>query len=116
MKRFITLPLITGMCLLTVSCHKSEFLNPVPSTAISDINAFDTPDRILNQVKGLYSAVKSGNLLGGRYFIYNDVRADNFINETNNAVTALQTWNFTANNGAQEVTGAWGAASSAINS
>ncbi len=114
-KRYI-FPILTGCSLLVTSCHKDAFLNPVPSTAISDLSAFDTPDRVLNQVKGLYGAVKSGNFLGGRYQIYNEVRGDNFINETNNAVTALQTWNFTVNNNAQEVTGAWSAAYFAINS
>ena len=115
MIRNYILPILTGISLLAGACHKSEHLNPVPPTATLDINAFDTPDRVLNQVRGLYSLAKSGNFLGGRYLIYNDVRADNFINSTNNGVTALQTWNFTVNNNAQEVTGAWAAAYAAIN-
>ncbi len=113
-KKYI-LPIITGISLLTSSCHKDEYLHPVPSTAIADISAFDTPDRILNQVKGLYAVTKSGAFLGGRYLIYNDVRADNFINETNNGVTALQTWNFTLGNNSNEVTGAWAQGYFAIN-
>jgi hypothetical protein len=113
-KRYIFLMAI-GISAVLTSCHKNAFLSPVPSTAIADISAFDTPDRVQNQVKGLYGAAKAGNLFGGRYFIYNDVRADNFINETTNGVTAYQTWNFTVNNNAQEVTGAWGAAYYAIN-
>ena len=113
-KRYIFLT-VMGVSAVLTSCHKNHFLSPVPSTSIADISAFDTPDRVQNQVKGLYGAAKAGNLFGGRYFIYNDVRADNFINETTNGVTAYQTWNFTVNNNAQEVTGAWGAAYFAIN-
>ncbi|MFI5132917.1 MAG: RagB/SusD family nutrient uptake outer membrane protein [Chitinophagales bacterium] len=107
---------IMGIGALLTSCHKNAFLYPIPTTAIADVSAFDTPDRVLNQVKGLYGATKSGGFLGGRYLIYNDVRAENFINETSNGVTALQTWNFTLNNSANEVTGAWSAAYFAINS
>lgn len=116
MKKRYIFPVITGVLLLASSCHKDKYLNPVSTTAIPDYLAFDTPDRILNQVKGLYSATKSGNFLGGRYFIYNDVRADNFINQTTNGVTAYQTWNFTLGNNSQEVTGAWNAGYFAINS
>lgn len=97
------------------SCNKDTHLNPAPSTSISELNAFDTPDRIVNQVKGLYVSVKSGAFYGGRYIVYNEVRGENYINETNNAVTALQTWNFTVNNSAQEVTSLWSAAYLAIN-
>jgi starch-binding outer membrane protein, SusD/RagB family len=107
--------LMTGILLLASSCKKNTYLNPASSTSLPDYQAFDTPDRILSQVRGLYGATKSGNFLGGRYLIYNDVRGDNFINETNNAVTALQTWNFTVGNNAQEITSCWAAAYSAIN-
>lgn len=115
MTRRYILTLMTGLGILFLSCNKNEYLNPIPSTSTLDKDAFSNPDRILNQVRGMYALVKSGNFLGGRYLIYNDVRGDNFINSTNNAVTALQTWNFTANNSAQEVTGSWGAGYSAIN-
>ena len=116
MKKRYIFPFITGVLLLASSCHKDKYLNPVSTTAIPDYLAFDTPDRILNQVRGLYGAAKAGNFLGGRYLIYNDVRGDNFINQTTNGVTAYQTWNFTLGNNSQEVTGAWNAGYFAINS
>src|SRR5882724_3223411 len=96
-RRYIIISL-AGISLLTTACNKDKNLNPVPATSTLDKDAFANADRILNQVKGMYVQVKSGNFLGGRYLIYNDVRADNFINGTNNGVTALQTWNFTVNN------------------
>jgi starch-binding outer membrane protein, SusD/RagB family len=78
--------------LLVVSCDKNKYLNPASTTSLPDFQAFDNPDRILSQVKGFYASTKSGNFLGGRYVIYSDVRADNFINETNNGVTAILTF------------------------
>jgi hypothetical protein len=107
--------LLIGVIVLASGCHKTKYLNPASSTSLPDFQAFDNPDRILSQVKGFYASAKGGNFFGGRYFIYNDVRADNFINETNNGVTALQTWNFTVNNNAQEITGTWSQAFAAIN-
>jgi starch-binding outer membrane protein, SusD/RagB family len=79
---------------LATSCS-DDFLDAKPVTAISEANAFDTPDRILAQVNGLYSSAKSGVFLGGRYQIYNDIRAEEFLNRTNNGVTGLGVWNFT---------------------
>ncbi|MDP4263917.1 MAG: RagB/SusD family nutrient uptake outer membrane protein [Bacteroidota bacterium] len=115
MKNKYIFSLLTGILLMASSCQKNKYLNPASTTSLPDFQAFDTPDRILSQVRGLYGTAKSGTFLGGRFSIYNDVRADNFINETNNAVTALQTWNFTVNNNAQETTGCWAQAYLAIN-
>ena len=39
--------------LLFVSCNK-DYLTPVPQTSVQDAYAFDTPERILNQVRGMY--------------------------------------------------------------
>ena len=115
MKNKYIFTILAGMLLLASSCDKDKYLNPASSTSLPDFQAFDNADRILSQVKGFYASTKSGNFLGGRYIIYNDVRADNFINETNNGVTALQTWNFTVGNNAQEITSAWAQAYAAIN-
>jgi len=117
MKKDIFKIIIPGVlfALLSASCHKDELLSPVPSNSLADVSAFDNAARVSSQVGGLYAALKAGNLLGGRYFIYNDVRADNFINQTNNAVTALQTWNYSLTSTNQEVIGLWAAAYSAIN-
>ena len=105
---------IAGMSLLIMGCEKRS-LNTVSTTSITDASAFNTQARVLTLVKGLYSSLKSGNLLGGRYFIYNDIRGENFVNQTNNAVTALDTWNFTVSGTAQEVEGLWSQAYATIN-
>ena len=82
-----------GFCaLLSVSCKK-ELLTPVPQTSITDATAFDSPERVLNQARSLYQALKNGNFYGGRFQVYGDIRADDFINETTNGVTGFDVWN-----------------------
>lgn len=86
---------IITLCLctvLTVSCHK-DLLTPIPQTSITDVTAFDTPERVLNQVRSMYQALKNGNFYGGRYIVYGDIRTEDFINETTNGVTGFDVWN-----------------------
>lgn len=85
---------LLGLCLcslLTLSCNK-DLLTPVPQTSITDATAFDTPDRVLNQVRSMYQALKNGNFYGGRYQVYGDIRGEDFINETTNLVTGADVW------------------------
>src|SRR5258706_10443705 len=74
------------------SCQ-TELLDPVPKTQISDKVAFDTPDRISLQVNNIYTAIKNGQFLGGRYQVYGEIRANDFLNRTTNGVTGLLVWN-----------------------
>jgi len=97
------------------SCDKDK-LNPEPLTFFSDLAVFSDPSRIGQQVNGLYAAMKSGQYLGGRYHVYQDIRGEEFLNETTNGVTGLQTWNFTLTDGANEVINLWSAIYYAINS
>ena len=100
---------------LLSSCKKDEWLNPVLTTAISDATAFDTRDRVAQQINGLYAAVKSGLYLGSRYIVYNDIRGDDYNNLRTNGVTGFSTWNHTVVASTNEVANVWGAAYSAIN-
>lgn len=97
------------------SCH-TELLEPVPKTLFSDLVVFDTPARIELQANALYSFVKSGAFLGGRYQIYGDIRADDFINRTTNGVTGYGVWNHTlTETSINDVNNLWNAAYAAIN-
>lgn len=96
------------------SCRK-ELLNPIPEASISDVVAFETPERTLSAVQGMYSGVKTGAFYGGRYYNYQDIRGEEFINETANGVTNLQTWNFTVGSSTNEVNNLWNAGYAAIN-
>jgi hypothetical protein len=105
----------TVFALCFSSCTKDEYLNPISQTSLSDATAFDTKDRIQNQVTGIYSALKSGQLLGGRYFIYNDARPENFLSNDGNRVTARAAWEFSETSGDNEVNNLWAAAYTTIN-
>lgn len=97
------------------SCQ-TELLDPVPKTLFSDKVVFDTPERIALQVNTLYDFIKSGQLLGGRYQVYGDIRANDFINTTSNGVTGYLVWNHTLTETSQnDVNNVWVAAYAAIN-
>jgi starch-binding outer membrane protein, SusD/RagB family len=100
---------------LMVSCAKDEKLNPVPTTNISDASAFATPDRISNQVRGLYATMRNGNFYGGRYLIYNDIRAEEFLLQDPNEVTGAGVWALTVNNSTNNVKDFWAQAYFTIN-
>jgi hypothetical protein len=105
----------TIVLLGTASCRE-ELLHPIPTTQFSDQVVFDTPDRILLQVNSLYSFVKTGNFLGGRYQIYGDIRANDFLNRTTNAVTGYQVWSHTeTETSSNDVINCWSYGYGAIN-
>ncbi|MFM9020941.1 MAG: RagB/SusD family nutrient uptake outer membrane protein, partial [Sediminibacterium sp.] len=102
------------LVLLAVGCSK-EKLDPIPQTSLSDAVAFSDSSRSVQQVFGLYSALKSGQMYAGRYQVYQDVRGEEFINRTNNAVTAWLTWQFNLTASANEVQGFWSSCYATIN-
>ncbi|TAH02905.1 MAG: RagB/SusD family nutrient uptake outer membrane protein [Sphingobacteriales bacterium] len=112
MKRKIFSAIIIGA--VFASCQK-ERLDPIPQTQLSDAVAFSTPERAAQQVNGIYSALKQGNFYAGRFQVYMDVRGEEFINFTNNGVTAFLTWNFTQTPTTNEVQNLWAAAYQTIN-
>lgn len=101
---------------LMSSCDEKELLNPVPSIALQDAFIFDTPARVLGQVNGLYSAMKIGNLYGGRYLMLADIRGEEFINRTQNVFTGYDAWSHTVTSGSNDASSAWGTSYTAINS
>lgn len=116
MKNIKQISLIAILALMSLnSCTDDEALSPVNQVRISDAIAFETPERALQQVLGMYTGVKTGNFMGGRYYVYQDVRGEEFNNERANLVTNLTTWNFLLNSSTQEVQNLWGAAYLAIN-
>ena len=101
--------------LLISGCTKEEWMKPTPITNLADLNAFDTKDRVVAQVNAMYASLKSGQHLGGRFQVYNDIRDDNFIPNSNNGVTNYQTWNHTVISSTNEVQNLWGAVYATIN-
>lgn len=99
---------------LASSCDKDK-LSPIPQTVLSDVSAFSTPARIQQQVFGVYSNLKSGQFLGGRAHVYQDVRGEDWVNVTTNGVTAFGVWNFTVGDNDNQVENYWSAGFANIN-
>lgn len=97
-----------------VGCNK-ENLSPIPQTALSDATAFQSHERVRQQVFGVYSALKSGQFLGGRAHVYQDVRGEDWVNVTTNGVTAFGVWNFSITDGDNQVENYWAAGYQTIN-
>lgn len=95
MKKISKYILCLGIGVSAISC-KRDLLDPVPPTSVSDATAFDTQERILNQVRSMYAALKNGNFYGGRYVVYGDIRGEDFLNETSNLVTGFDVWGMNA--------------------
>lgn len=115
-KKIVTASLCTtALAFGTFSCQ-NDLLDPVPTTLYPQAVVFDTPARVLLQVNNLYSYIKVGSFLGGRYQVYSDVRANDFINLRSNGVTALGVWNHTITEQSQnDVVSLWAAGYAAIN-
>lgn len=115
-KKFSVLLLTLVTLLLPNACQK-DLLDPVPKNSLSDATAFSTPDRFVSLLNGLYDAMKSGAFYGGRYIVYGDIRAEEFINETTNGVTGYSVWNHTLSESSiNDVNNLWNAVYYAINS
>jgi hypothetical protein len=100
---------------IMVSCNE-DLLDTVPVTSFSDLTVFDNIDRVEQQANGLYASVKNGNFLGGRNYVYHDIRCENFLNETANNVTGFSVWNHTVQpSNVNDVTNLWTTAYLAIN-
>lgn len=112
----LTLGLTVSLSLGTSSCSEDR-LDVEPKTDLAGrAAAFDTPSRVLGQVNNMYDYMKAGAFMGGRYQVYGDIRADDFINRTSNLVTGAAVWQHTLTEASQnDVINLWGAGYAAIN-
>lgn len=116
MKRYKNILLYTASAtLLFTSCKKDEWLHPQPTTVITDLTAFDTPDRILNQVNGLYANLKTGNFLGNWYQIISEIRTSEFHCTNMNGATGSAAYSMLAQSTTNEVGDIWTAGYQVIN-
>jgi starch-binding outer membrane protein, SusD/RagB family len=103
------------LMLLVFGACNTDYLTPEPLTSLGELQAFDSKDRIVGQVNGMYAMMKVGHFMGGRYFVYNDIRADNFLPKSTNLVTGYATWNHATLSSTNEVRDLWGNVYAAIN-
>jgi len=115
MKRSFKYSLVLVLSLFVLASCSKDKLEPTPQTTLPDDVVFDTRDRIEAQVRGMYSAFRSGQYLGGRFQVYNDIRSNDFMNRQFNGVTGLLTWNHTLTASTGEVQNLWGQIYHAIN-
>jgi len=106
-KGFLRFSLATLVFTASLSSCSSDFLDLRPELNIPEDNMFDTPERILTHVNGLYASAKDGRLMAGRYYIYNDIRAEEFVNRTTNGVTGLNVYNHTNDAATTQVNNFW---------
>jgi len=108
MKKKLLYIIMAAAVVQLTSCAKDNFINPVPTNAISDLTAFDTKERIEGQVRAIYATIKNNGLYGGRYQIFNDIRGEDFMNDRTNVVTGFDVWNYTpSNSSANSVINHW---------
>src|SRR5690606_32659481 len=86
-----------------------------PTTMITDLTAFSTPERVANQVNGLYAGLKDGDFLGSWYQIISDVRTGEFHCSNMNAATGSTMYSMLAQTTTSDVGDIWEAAYQAIN-
>ena len=115
MKNNNKISLLLLLTLFVGACSKDD-LTLAPETQLGELYAFDTKERVVGQVNGLYATMKSGAFLGGRYYNYNDIREENFIPKSTNLVTNYATWNHTVIGSTNEVQNLWGQIYRSINS
>jgi hypothetical protein len=102
--------LATGL----TACNKDS-LSPIPPTSITETDAFSNSQRVLQQVLGMYSAVKTSDFYAGRYNVNVEIRGEEFLHATLNVAAGLATWQFTLTPSNAEVQLTWRDAYAAIN-
>src|SRR5690606_17791785 len=110
----VFLLLLSGAIFLA-SCQKKE-LELTPVTSISEADAYNTPEKILAQVNGLYGQLSSPSLYGGRYIVFNEQRGDEFSQNDGNNSTGANVWNQSISGSGDFVNAVWNAAYRTINS
>lgn len=96
-----------GIVVLISSCNKESKLNPVPTTLISDISAFETADRIANQVNGLYATFKGSGFWGTHYIYYSEARAGDFVATNLNPTRGALSYMMTVDPATSDVSTVW---------
>lgn len=104
-----------GLALLFSSCRKEEWLNPQPSTLITDATAFSTPERIQNQINGLYASMKASRYYGSWFLIVSDIRTGEFHCSNMNAATGSTMYSMLPQTTTSDVGDIWEAMYACIN-
>ncbi|WP_165798997.1 RagB/SusD family nutrient uptake outer membrane protein [Sphingobacterium corticibacter] len=100
---------------LFTACQ-SEPLDLAPLTSIPEAEAYNTPEKILAQVNGLYGQLGSPLYFGGQGILFNEQRGDEFSQNDGNNETGANVWNQSITSSGFFVNAVWEAAYQMINS
>lgn len=114
-KRYI-IPLSAGALIFFAAACQKDYLDLAPVDKISDVSAYNTPEKILSQVRALYAQLSSESFYGGRYLVFNEQRGDEFSQNDGNNSTGANVWNQSISNSGDFVNAVWSAAYRTINS
>lgn len=92
-----------------------DLLDKTSEASVSSATIFDTPERIAGLVNGNYKSLKSANLYSGRILLYGDVRGEDFVCRTENALTGGYVWANSFTNLTADVSEVWGQSYAVIN-
>ena len=113
LKHSLSISLVTSLVLLT-ACSKE--LDTTSKTSLSSATIYDTESRIEGLANGLYKSLKTGNLYSGYLVLYGDLRAEDFVCRTENALTGGYVWSNTFTNTTGDISNTWDQLYAAVNS
>ncbi|MEA4937349.1 MAG: RagB/SusD family nutrient uptake outer membrane protein [Paludibacter sp.] len=93
-----------------------DLLDTTSPSSVSSATIFNTPERIKGLVNGTYKSLKSSNLYNGQILFYNDIRAEEFVCRTENALAGGYVWANNINNLTGAVSSVWEQFYAVINS
>ncbi len=105
-----------GIILLFSVASCDDILNTTSETSLSSSSIFDTPARIEGLVNGAYKSLKSADLYSGRLLHNNDLRGEEFICLTENALAGAYVWQHNLSSTSNEVNNVWTQSYRVINS
>lgn len=102
--------------IIILTACQSDPLDLIPATSISEAEAYNTPEKILAQVNGLYGLLGSPLYFGGQGILFNEQRGDEFSQNDGNNETGANVWNQSISSSGFFVNAVWETAYQTINS
>jgi len=107
MNTFYKLIVAGGLLVVTTSCDKEDWLNPSPTSMLTEDVVFSSEDRIVAMLNGLYATLKDGDFYGTRYPIFSDIRSGDFVSTNLNPNIGALTYLCQVESGSLEVEQVW---------
>jgi hypothetical protein len=99
--------LLAGIATLSLGGCQDQ-LDLTSKNAISSASIFQSQERIKGLIHGAYKSLKNSNLYSGRLLMYGDLRGEELIIRTENALTGGYVWENNVTNLTGDVNELWG--------